>query len=83
MESDDGRSARRWALGLAVVPFVLPNLSAAYWAAPAALPPLFSTGMYREYLRPNATVIAPLRNTGRRDAVAGGETDVNLRFHKN
>ncbi len=52
-----GRDARRWALGLAIVPFMLPNLSAAYWATPAALPAFFSAGLYRQYLAPGETVI--------------------------
>src|SRR5437879_11364041 len=46
-----------WALGLAIVPFMLPNLSAACWATPAAIPAFFSTGLYRQYLSPNETVI--------------------------
>ena len=56
-DSDGGRSVRRWALGLAVVPFMLPNLSASYWVTPAAIPGFFSTGLYRQYLAPGATVI--------------------------
>ncbi len=46
-----------WALGLAIVPFMLPNLSAACWATPAAITAFFSTGLYRQYLSPNETVI--------------------------
>jgi hypothetical protein len=52
-----GRNPRRWALGLAIVPFMLPNLSAAYWATPAAMPAFFSTGLYRQYLAPGETVM--------------------------
>jgi hypothetical protein len=54
---EGGRDAWRWALGLAVVPFMLPNLSASYWVTPAAIPALFSTGLYRQYLAPDETVI--------------------------
>jgi hypothetical protein len=56
-ESDGGRSARRWALALAAVPFMLPNLSASYWATPATIPEFFTNGLYRRYLEPDATVI--------------------------
>jgi hypothetical protein len=52
-----GRNPRRWALGLAIVPFMLPNLSASYWATPAAMPAFFSTGLYRQYLAPGETVM--------------------------
>ena len=52
-----GRNPRRWALGLAIVPFMLPNLSAAYWATPAAMPAFFTTGLYRQYLAPGETVM--------------------------
>jgi len=51
------RNARRWALGLAVVPFMLPNLSASYWVTPATIPAFFDTGLYRQYLAPDETVI--------------------------
>ncbi len=50
------RRARRWALAFAVVPFMLPNLSASYWATSAAMPEFFTTGLYRHYLAPGATV---------------------------
>jgi hypothetical protein len=52
-----GRNPRRWALGLAIVPFMIPNLSASYWATPAAIPSFFSTGLYRQYLAPGETVM--------------------------
>jgi hypothetical protein len=52
-----GRKKLRWALGLAIIPFMLPNLSASYWATPAAIPPFFSTGLYRQYVAPAETVI--------------------------
>ena len=54
---ESGRSARRWTLGLAIVPFMLPNLSATYWVTPAAIPAFFSTGLYKQYLTPGETVV--------------------------
>src|SRR5260370_42064324 len=36
---------------------MLPTLSASPWAPPAAMPAFFSTGLYRQYLAPNETVI--------------------------
>jgi hypothetical protein len=36
---------------------MLPNLSASYWATPAAIPAFFSAGLYRQYLAPGETVI--------------------------
>ncbi|HVA40667.1 MAG TPA: hypothetical protein VNF49_08380, partial [Candidatus Binataceae bacterium] len=54
---EGGRDVRRWALGLTIVPFMLPNLSASYWATPAVIPAFFSTGLYRQYLAPGETVI--------------------------
>ncbi|MGH7915310.1 MAG: hypothetical protein ACREPW_11795, partial [Candidatus Binataceae bacterium] len=54
---EGGRNAWRWALGLAIVPFMLPNLSASYWVTPAAIPSFFSTVVYRQYLRPGETAI--------------------------
>jgi predicted GIY-YIG superfamily endonuclease len=52
-----GRKQIRWALGLGIVPFMLPNLSASYWTTPAAIPSFFSAGLYRQYLAPGETVI--------------------------
>ena len=52
-----GRNPRRWALGLAVVPFMLPNLSASYWTTPAAMPTFFSAGIYRKNLAPGEIVL--------------------------
>lgn len=51
-----GKSCR-WVLGLALVPFMLPNLSARYWKTPLDTPPFFSTGMYRRYLTPGENVM--------------------------
>lgn len=53
-----GGEVRLWlrcALGAALVPFMLPNLSSQYWKAPLQIPPFFSTGMYRQYLAPGRT----------------------------
>ena len=49
--------ALRWALGLAIVPFMLPNLSASFWATPAEIPSFFTNGLYRQYLAPGETVM--------------------------
>ena len=57
LDEKGARDARRWALGLAIVPFMLPNLSASFWTTPAAIPAFFSTGLYRQYLAPGETVI--------------------------
>jgi hypothetical protein len=40
----------------AIVVCLLPNLSSAYWNYPANLPAFFTTGIFREYLRPDETV---------------------------
>jgi hypothetical protein len=53
----DSNQKLRWALGLAIVPFMLPNLSASYWTTPAAIPAFFLGGAYRQYLAPGETVI--------------------------
>ena len=55
--ADDGRTALRWALGLAIIPFMLPNLSTSFWTTPADIPPFFSSGLYRQYLAPGETVM--------------------------
>ena len=54
-----GPHKKKVALGvsLAIIPFMLPNLSGSYWATPAAIPAFFSTGLYRQYLAPGETVI--------------------------
>jgi hypothetical protein len=56
-ERKPGRKQMRWALGLAIVPFMLPNLSKSYWATSAAIPAFFSANLYRQYLAPGETVI--------------------------
>ena len=47
------RTTVRWALGLAIVPFMLPNLSASFWTTSAETPAFFSNGLYRQYLAPD------------------------------
>jgi hypothetical protein len=54
---DRGRRGLRWALGLAIVPFMLPNLSTSFWTTPAEVPNFFSSGLYRQYLTPGQTVM--------------------------
>ena len=41
----------------AVVVFMLPNLSAAFWVYPIHMPAFFSTGLYRDYLKQGETVL--------------------------
>lgn len=57
LAEEDGRNTLRWALGLAIVPFMLPNLSASYWATPAEIPAFFASGLYRQNLSPGETVM--------------------------
>ena len=47
----------RWALGLAIIPFMLPNLSTSFWTTAAEIPAFFSDGLYRQYLTPGETVM--------------------------
>ena len=51
------RTTARWILALVAVPFMLPNLCAAYWSTPAAIPAFFGEGLYRQYLAPGETVV--------------------------
>jgi len=53
----DVRRSHKWVLGLALVPFMLPNLSAQFWKAPFEIPRFFSTGLYRQYLAPDEIVM--------------------------
>ena len=41
LSSSDVRPSLRWGLGLALVPFMLPNVSASYWNVPFVIPPFF------------------------------------------
>jgi hypothetical protein len=52
-----GQKNLRWALGLAIVPFMLPNLFTSFWTTPAEIPEFFSSGLYRLYLTPGETVM--------------------------
>ena len=58
LASADVRASHKWVLGVALVPFMLPNLSARFWKAPFDIPPFFSTGLYRKYLAPDEIVMA-------------------------
>jgi len=51
------RTTACWMLALAIVPFMLPNLSADYWSTPAAIPASFGDGLYRQFLAPGETVV--------------------------
>ena len=55
--SDDRRNAWRWTLGLAIIPFMLPNLSPSFWTTPAEIPAFFGSGVYRQYVAPGETVL--------------------------
>jgi hypothetical protein len=57
LSSSDARPSLRWGLGLALVPFMLPNLSTRYWKVPFTIPPFFSSGLYRQYLSPGENVM--------------------------
>src|SRR3984893_3230392 len=57
LAEEDGRKAPRWALGVAIVPFMLPNLSTSFWTTPAEIPAFFSSGLYRQYLAPGEIVM--------------------------
>ena len=66
------RTTVRWALGLAIVPFMLPNLSASFWTTSAETPAFFSNGLYRQYLAPDeAVLVLPFGLFGEGMAVAG------------
>lgn len=55
-EQEVGRTLR-WTLGIAIMPFMLPNLSASFWTNAAEVPRFFSDGLYRQYLEPGQTVV--------------------------
>jgi len=80
LSSDDVRPSHKWVLGLALVPFMLPNLSPRFWKAPFDIPPFFSTGLYRQYLTPDEIVMAlpnPIYGDGMRWQLA---TDMYFRL---
>jgi hypothetical protein len=75
LSSSDVRPSLRWGLGLVLVPFMLPNLSAGYWKVPFTIPPFFSTGLYRQYLSPGENVMVlpnPIYGDGIQWQVASG-----------
>jgi hypothetical protein len=47
----------RWALGVLAVALSFPNLSGGFWSRPVDIPAFFSTGVYRNYLAKDETVI--------------------------
>ena len=51
------RRGLHWALGVALILFMLPNLSASFWTTPAELPAFFRTRMYQQYLTRGQTVL--------------------------
>jgi len=55
----DQRCSRTLRIGLAAVTIasLLPNLRAAFWVTPADRVPFFTTGVYRQYLAKNETVL--------------------------
>ncbi len=57
LAEEGGRRVPRWALGLAIIPFMLPNLSVSLWTTPAEIPAFFSSGLYRQYIAPGQTVM--------------------------
>jgi hypothetical protein len=57
LAEEHGRTTLRWAIGVAIVPFMLPNLSMSFWTTRAEIPPFFSSSLYRQYLTPGETVV--------------------------
>jgi hypothetical protein len=51
------RKTARHAIAILAVLFLLPNPSAYSWVTPVDTPVFFSSGMYRNYLRPGETVL--------------------------
>lgn len=48
----------RTAAGILLIAASLPNLDARTWAAPTNIPAFFAAGSFRQYLRPDETVVA-------------------------
>ena len=57
LAEEHGRTKLRWVIGVAIVPFMLPNLSTLLWTTPAGIPAFFSSSLYRQYLAPGETVM--------------------------
>jgi hypothetical protein len=75
LSSSNARLSLRQGLGLALVPFMLPNLSASYWKVPFIIPTFFSSGLYRQYLSPGENVMVlpnPIYGDGIQWQVATG-----------
>ncbi len=57
LADESGRKELRWGLGLAIIPFMLPNLSASFWTTSAEVPKFFRSGLYRQYIVPGENVM--------------------------
>ena len=57
LAAESGGYQLRWALGLAIIPSMLPNLSPSFWTTPAEIPAFFGSGVYRQYIAPGETVL--------------------------
>jgi hypothetical protein len=56
--ASDAVSYRAKFIGLAALTiFLFPNPSARFWISPIDLPPFFANGSYRQYLKPDETVV--------------------------
>src|SRR6185437_4833125 len=51
------RVALRWFAGALIALSLLPSLDASFWATRLATPEFFSAGLYRQYLKPDETVV--------------------------
>jgi hypothetical protein len=74
------RRTLRWALGLAIVPFMCPNLSASFWATPAEVPAFFSSGLYRQYIAPGEIVMVLPFGLFGEEMLWQGTTDMYFRM---
>lgn len=73
LASADTRPSHKWVLGVALVPFMLPNLSPRFWKVPLDIPPFFSTGLYQQYIASDEIVMTlpnPIYGDGMRWQVA-------------
>jgi hypothetical protein len=63
--SSAGRNRLRWAVALLVPVFLLPSYSPVYLYSTERIPGFFSSGLYRQYLRPEENVLLiPAQNRG-------------------
>ncbi len=58
LSSGRTRASYKLILGIALFPFMMPSLSAGYWASRYEVPEFFASGIYRQYLKPNENVMA-------------------------